>query len=514
MSESTPIDELSNVDAITTTDEQPRKYLRRNDDISIGVTTRSRQREQDKKNKESEPMESMITDQTIPNTVETAVSIEQCAICMENFATQEVGIPENCEHSFCWTCITQWAKKNNSCPIDRIAFRRIFKKNSFTSAKPYDSVKVKDNRAEVQLEDDFLELIDDDITCRVCGRDDQEDLLLICDECGNGYHTFCLELSGVPETPEWMCPLCEVDQLSADEELYEDSDLDELQHILFDDTLNTTETDTEVADTTVPVRQARVRQTARMRTGGVRNQRTTSPNTRSRRRRQRQPRRRRVPTTRRLTLMQQQRQRQRRQRQVINNVNRRIENVNTRTRDSTTLTTAQNFPNRHDTPRLSIFNGEPVALEDEPSSSITTATTSSMLPLNRTIITPNEAARRIAASGIPILSRSHTEPSISRELSIRRTTPTLDRVPSRTIRPPRVAPVQPLIPINQLPRIQRRTDAPLRPRPIPRSSTTTTRTSDSISSIAPSFIDNLLNSQERLHNLQNVRIHGPHIEIS
>jgi hypothetical protein len=61
------------------------------------------------------------------------------------------------------------------------------------------------------------------------------------------YHTFCLELPGVPNTPEWMCPLCEVDQLSADEDLYEDSDPEELQYILFDDTLNTTlETDNEV----------------------------------------------------------------------------------------------------------------------------------------------------------------------------------------------------------------------------------------------------------------------------
>ncbi len=56
-----------------------------------------------------------------------------------------------------------------------------------------------------------------------------------------------MELPGVPNTPEWMCPLCEVDQLSADEDLYEDSDPEELQYILFDDTLNTTlETDNEV----------------------------------------------------------------------------------------------------------------------------------------------------------------------------------------------------------------------------------------------------------------------------
>ena len=28
--------------------------------------------------------------------------------------------------------------------------------------------------------------INDDISCRVCGLDDNEDVLLICDECGNG----------------------------------------------------------------------------------------------------------------------------------------------------------------------------------------------------------------------------------------------------------------------------------------------------------------------------------------
>ncbi|CAF3286474.1 unnamed protein product [Rotaria socialis] len=496
----TSTEELSNTDA-TSTDEQPRKYLRRNNDVSTGVTTRSRQREQDMKNKD---IESMPTDPSSSlNTLDTSSATEQCAICMENFTNQEVGIPENCEHSFCLTCIIAWAKKNNSCPIDRKHFLRIFKKHAFTSSKRYDTIEVQDNRLEVQLEADFLEMIDDDISCRVCGRDDQEDLLLICDECGNGYHTFCLELPGVPDAAEWMCPLCEVDQLSAAEDLYEDSDLEELQHILFDDSLNATETDNELADAVTTVRQPRVRQTAR--TGGARNQRTaTAPNTRSRRR-QRQPRRRRAPTARRLTLVEQQRQRQRRQRRVLRNVNRRIEHVNTRTREGTTVATTATATHRHDTPRLSMFTSEPVGIEDEP------ITTTTMVPSNRAIITANEAARRIAASGIPIISRSHTEPSISRELSVRRT-PTLDRVPSRTIRPSPLPPAPPRIPISQLPRIQRRNDAPSRPRPtlpVPPPSRSSTRTSNA----APSFLDTLLNSQERLHNLQNVRIHGPHIQI-
>lgn len=117
----------------------------------------------------------------------------------------------------------------------------------------------------------------------------------------------------------------------------------------------------------------------------------------------------------------------------------------------------------------------------------------------------SEAARRIAASGIPILTRASTEPSISRELSIRRTTPALDRVPSRTIRPPPMR-----VPINQLPRIRRRADAPVRarPAPAPPATTTTTAAANPARSVSSSFIDNLLRSQQRLHNMQSVRLHG------
>ncbi len=52
----------------------------------------------------------MSTEQAIPNTPETVLTIEQCAICMEKLMTQEVGIPENCEHTFCLACLIEWAK--------------------------------------------------------------------------------------------------------------------------------------------------------------------------------------------------------------------------------------------------------------------------------------------------------------------------------------------------------------------------------------------------------------------
>lgn len=49
----------------------------------------------------------------------------------------------------------------------------------------------------------------DDIVCEVCNTDQREDLLLICDFCNSGYHTFCLTpaLTSVPDGG-WLCPAC------------------------------------------------------------------------------------------------------------------------------------------------------------------------------------------------------------------------------------------------------------------------------------------------------------------
>jgi hypothetical protein len=32
--------------------------------------------------------------------------------------------------------------------------------------------------------------------------------MLICDACNAEYHTYCLQLPGVPSTPLWVCPYC------------------------------------------------------------------------------------------------------------------------------------------------------------------------------------------------------------------------------------------------------------------------------------------------------------------
>ena len=48
-----------------------------------------------------------------------------------------------------------------------------------------------------------------DFPCEVCGFPDEHHLMLLCDWCNKGYHTYCLEpkLQSVP-VGQWLCPTC------------------------------------------------------------------------------------------------------------------------------------------------------------------------------------------------------------------------------------------------------------------------------------------------------------------
>ena len=51
----------------------------------------------------------------------------------------------------------------------------------------------------------------EDEQCIICGSADDEAIMLVCDGCGKGYHTYCLTppLPGVPDAEVWVCPPCE-----------------------------------------------------------------------------------------------------------------------------------------------------------------------------------------------------------------------------------------------------------------------------------------------------------------
>ncbi|CEM04223.1 unnamed protein product [Vitrella brassicaformis CCMP3155] len=50
---------------------------------------------------------------------------------------------------------------------------------------------------------------DDSLRCWECGKGDNEKLLLLCDKrrCSAAYHTYCVQLTAVPEG-QWLCPKC------------------------------------------------------------------------------------------------------------------------------------------------------------------------------------------------------------------------------------------------------------------------------------------------------------------
>lgn len=49
----------------------------------------------------------------------------------------------------------------------------------------------------------------DSFVCRMCGRGDDDEKLLLCDGCDDNYHTYCL-LPPLTDPPKgnWRCPKC------------------------------------------------------------------------------------------------------------------------------------------------------------------------------------------------------------------------------------------------------------------------------------------------------------------
>ncbi len=52
-----------------------------------------------------------------------------------------------------------------------------------------------------------VEMNIDNITCFICDDGNNEDKIILCDNCDNGFHTFCLNLKKVP-SGSWYCPKC------------------------------------------------------------------------------------------------------------------------------------------------------------------------------------------------------------------------------------------------------------------------------------------------------------------
>ncbi|KAF8066379.1 PHD and RING finger domain-containing protein [Scenedesmus sp. PABB004] len=191
----------------------------------------------------------------------------ECGICYDR--VEEVGELDCCAHEFCWPCITTWADRETRCPFCKSRFTTLSRKavrargggaqeqqrpakrrrragpggdggagsrgdgaagsdgagsgdsdgsgdgeggaaesprgrvggaalETRTYRTPRDQVYVPDAASLAFLES---------LRCAVCGGDEDEEQLLICDGCDQGYHTYCVNCSTVP-LDDWFCPDC------------------------------------------------------------------------------------------------------------------------------------------------------------------------------------------------------------------------------------------------------------------------------------------------------------------
>ncbi|KAL3419163.1 PHD-finger domain-containing protein [Phlyctema vagabunda] len=142
--------------------------------------------------------------------VEATNTDASTAVPSKSDAQQFIAKIKPCDHILHNECLKSWSLKANSCPICRQAFNlvEVLDKVGGTSLSEYiveDKKQVAefDPNAWIEEEDEQEE----SDPCPICGKSDDEDVLLLCDLCSAPYHTYCIGLDRVPRG-DWFCLEC------------------------------------------------------------------------------------------------------------------------------------------------------------------------------------------------------------------------------------------------------------------------------------------------------------------
>ncbi|EER25202.1 PHD-finger family protein [Coccidioides posadasii C735 delta SOWgp] len=116
-----------------------------------------------------------------------------------------------CGHNLHNECLKPWVERANSCPICRQKFN-VVELAEHLGGSVISSYAVEDRVQVAEIDPTLIidDLVDDSDSqpCPICGDDDNEDLLLLCDGCDTASHTYCVGLDSVPSGP-WFCCHCE-----------------------------------------------------------------------------------------------------------------------------------------------------------------------------------------------------------------------------------------------------------------------------------------------------------------
>ncbi|KAJ5712619.1 hypothetical protein N7493_009087 [Penicillium malachiteum] len=117
-----------------------------------------------------------------------------------------------CGHIFHHECLKPWVERANSCPICRRNFNMVELSDQpggtvTSSYAVQDRVQVADLDPLMIIEDD--EEPSDLQPCIVCGRTDNEDVMVVCSDCPDAScHVYCIETEEI-STTDWYCPRCQ-----------------------------------------------------------------------------------------------------------------------------------------------------------------------------------------------------------------------------------------------------------------------------------------------------------------
>jgi len=125
-----------------------------------------------------------------------------CCICLESISPTELSTLDSCEHSYHHDCIVSWSRIENACPLCKTKFTSI--SNEYLSK----SITVSERKQEAAYHIELGNIIWVDCVCIMCGCDDNEELLLLCDGCDAPQHTYCAGLGDTVPTGDFYCDAC------------------------------------------------------------------------------------------------------------------------------------------------------------------------------------------------------------------------------------------------------------------------------------------------------------------
>ncbi|KAI4335863.1 hypothetical protein L6164_014467 [Bauhinia variegata] len=136
-----------------------------------------------------------------------------CGICYSDNGVSIRGEIDCCNHYFCFVCIMEWAKHESRCPICRQRFstiRRPPKPGVFPSFRVVkvpvrDQVYHHNGNVTTGPVDPYAQ-----VQCCVCHGNGDDSLLLLCDLCDTGSHTYCVGLGYTVPEGDWFCHDCTV----------------------------------------------------------------------------------------------------------------------------------------------------------------------------------------------------------------------------------------------------------------------------------------------------------------